>query len=79
MPTLILGQDLLFWIAVILTTVFFIDLATCWWYNSLNWGPFKKFRDKLVKYHKHTRILLIGLIIIHLVLHILFQVYGIIF
>lgn len=78
-PTLILGQDLLFWIAILLTVVFFVDLATCWWYNSLNWGPFKKFRDKLVKYHKHTRILLILLVVVHLVFHILFQVFGIIF
>lgn len=78
-PTLIFGQDLLFWIAVLLTVVFFIDLATCWWYNSLNWGPLKKFRTKLVKYHKYTRILLIFLVIIHLLFHILFQVYGIIF
>lgn len=79
MPTLILGQDLLFWIAILLTVVFFADLATCWWYNSLNWGPLKKFRDKLVKYHKYTRVLLILLVIIHLLLHILFQVFGIIF
>ena len=55
MVTLILGQDLLFWIAVLLTIVFFIDLSTCWWYNSLNWGPLKKFRSTLVKYHKYTR------------------------
>lgn len=79
MPTLILGQDLLFWIAVLLTVVFFVDLATCWWYNSLNWGPLKKFRDKLAKYHQQTRILLIFLVLIHLAFHILFQVYGIIF
>lgn len=70
---------MLFWIAVLLTVVFFADLATCWWYNSLNWGPLKKFRDKLVKYHKYTRFLLILLVIIHLLLHILFQVFGIIF
>ncbi|HDZ54111.1 MAG TPA: hypothetical protein ENI19_03370 [Candidatus Nealsonbacteria bacterium] len=79
MPTLIFGQDLLFWIAVILTVVFFVDLATCWWYNSLNWGFLRKFRDKLIKYHKYTRILLIFLIVIHLIFHILFQVFGIIF
>lgn len=79
MPTLIFGQDLLFWIAVLLTVVFFIDLSTCWWYNSLNWGPLKKFRDKLVKHHKHTRILLIFLVIVHLIFHVLFQVFGIIF
>jgi len=78
-PFLIFGQDLLFWIAVLLTIVFFIDLATCWWYNSLNWGPLKKFRQKLVKYHKYTRFALIALVIIHLVFHILFQVVGIIF
>lgn len=79
MPTLILGQDLLFWIAVLLTIVFFADLATCWWYNSLNWGPLRKFRDRLVKYHKYTRISLILLVIIHFVFHVLFQVFGIIF
>ena len=79
MPTLIFGQDLLFWIAVLLTAVFFVDLATCWWYNSLNWGPLKKFRDKLVRYHKYTRILLIFVVVIHLVFHILFQIFGIIF
>ena len=79
MPTLIWGQDLLFWIAVLLTVVFFIDLSTCWWYNSLSWGPLKKFRDKLVRCHKYTRILLILLVIIHLLLHISFQVFGVIF
>lgn len=79
MPTLILGQDLLFWIAILLTLVFFADLATCWWYNSLNFGPLRKFRDSLVKYHKHTKILLIILVIIHFVFHVLFQVFGIIF
>ena len=77
MVTIILGLDLLFWIAVLLTIVFFIDLSTCWWYNSLNWGPLKKFRNTLVKYHKYTRCSLIILIIIHIVLHILFQVFGI--
>lgn len=78
MVNLILGLDLLFWIATVLTVVFFIDLSTCWWYNSLNWGPLKKFRDKLVKYHKYTRISLILLVIIHFIFHILEQVYGII-
>jgi len=78
MVTLILGLDLMFWSAVALTIIFFIDLSTCWWYNSLNWGPLKKYRDKLVKYHKYTRITLITLVIIHIILHILFQVYGII-
>ena len=78
-PTLILGQDLLFWIAILLTLVFFVDLATCWWYNSLNWGPLRKFRDRLVKYHKDTKILLILLVIIHFVFHVLFQFFGIIF
>jgi len=77
-PTLIFGQDLLFWIAILLTFVFFIDLSTCWWYNSLNWGPLRRFRSKLIKYHKYTRISLISLIVIHLIFHILFQVYGII-
>lgn len=79
MPILVLGQDLLFWIAVLLTLVFFIDLATCWWYNSLNWGPLKTFRVKLVRYHQYTRVLLILLVIIHLLFHLLFQVFGIIF
>lgn len=77
MPTLIFGYDLLFWIAVILTVVFFVDLSTCWWYNHLNWGPFRKWRDKMVKYHYLTRIILIFLIVIHLFFHILFQVFGI--
>ncbi|OGZ20608.1 MAG: hypothetical protein A2654_00340 [Candidatus Nealsonbacteria bacterium RIFCSPHIGHO2_01_FULL_43_31] len=78
-PTLILGQDLLFWIAVLLTAVFFVDLSTCWWYNSLNWGPLRRFRQRLVKYHRYTRILLIFLIVTHIVFHILFQVYGLVF
>lgn len=79
MPTLILGQDLLFWAAVLLTAVFFIDLATCHWAVRLKIYPLKKWADKLVKYHQYTRVLLIFLIIIHLALHVLFQVYGIIF
>lgn len=79
MPTLILGQDLLFWIAVLLTVVFFIDLSTCWWATGLRICPLKRWRTKLVKYHKYTRILLIFLVIIHLIFHILFQVFGIIF
>lgn len=78
MPTLILGLDLLFWIAALLTVVFFLDLATCWWYNSLNWAPLKKFRDRLVKYHRYTRIFLVFLIVIHFFFHLLFQVWGII-
>lgn len=78
MVTLILGLDLVFWAAVALTVVFFIDLSTCWWYNSLNWGPLKKYRDKLIKYHKYTRLLLITIVIIHIVLHVMFQVYGIV-
>ncbi len=77
MVTLILSYDLMFWAAVALTIVFFVDLSTCWWYNSLNWGPLKRFRDKLVRYHKYTRMTLIVLVIIHIILHILFQVYGI--
>jgi len=77
MVTLILGFDLVFWAAVALTAVFFIDLSTCWWYNSLNWGPLKKYRDKMVKYHRYTRITLIALVIIHIILHILSQVYGV--
>lgn len=78
-PTLIFGQDLLFWLAVLLTLVFFVDLATCWWYNDLNWGPLKKIRHRLVRYHKYTRYALIALIVIHLIFHILFQFFGIIF
>ena len=77
MVTLILGFDLVFWAEVALTAVFFIDLSTCWWYNSLNWGPLKKYRDKMVKYHRYTRITLIALVIIHIILHILSQVYGV--
>lgn len=77
MVTAILGFDLMFWAAVALTIVFFIDLTTCWWYNSLNWGPLKKFRNSLVKYHKYTRVTLIALVIIHIILHVLFQVFGI--
>lgn len=79
MPTLILGQDLLFWIAVLLTVVFFIDLSTCWWATSLKICPFKKYQGKLTSYHKYTRILLIFLIIVHFVFHVLFQIFGIIF
>ena len=79
MVTLILGFDLVFWAAVALTAVFFIDLSTCWWYNSLNWGPLKKYRDKLVKFHPYTRKILIALVIIHFILHVLFQAYGIVF
>ena len=79
MPTLILGQDLLFWIAVLLTVAFFVDLSTCWWANSLNICPFKNYQGGLTKYHKYTRVLLIFLVIIHFILHVLFQVFGIIF
>lgn len=79
MPTLIFGQDLLFWTAVLLTIVFFADLATCWWAAGLKICPLRKYQGKLTKYHKYTRILLILLVIIHLVFHILFQVFGIIF
>lgn len=78
-PTLILGQDLLFWIAVLLTVAFFADLATCHWTVGLKICPFKKHACKLVKYHKYTRIPLIIIIVIHFVFHVLFQVYGIIF
>lgn len=79
MPTLILDQDLLFWIAVLLTVVFFIDLATCHWAARLKISPLRKWAAQLIKYHQYTRILLIFLVIIHLVFHLLFQVYGIIF
>lgn len=78
MPILILGQDLLFWIAVLLTVVFFIDLSTCHWAVRLRICPLRRWGDKLIKYHKYTRILLIILVIIHFIFHILFQVYGII-
>ncbi len=77
-PTIILGQDLLFWIAVLLTAVFLIDLATCHWAVRLKICPLRKWADKLTRYHKYTRILLIVLIIIHFIFHILFQVFGII-
>ncbi|OGY46423.1 MAG: hypothetical protein A2663_03015 [Candidatus Buchananbacteria bacterium RIFCSPHIGHO2_01_FULL_46_12] len=79
MPALIMGQDLLFWIAVLLTVVFFIDLGTCWWATGLKIYPLKKYQGKLTKYHKYTRVLLIFLVIIHLIFHVLFQVFGIIF
>ena len=79
MPTLILGQDLLFWVAVLLTIVFFIDLSTCHWAVRLRICPLRKWGNKLIKYHKYTRISLIFLVIIHILMHILFQVYGIIF
>ena len=78
MPTIILGLDLLFWIAVLLTIVFFIDLSTCWWATGLRICPLRKYRNKLVKYHKYTRVILIILIIIHIVFHVLFQVFGIV-
>jgi hypothetical protein len=79
MVTLILGLDLMFWAAAALTVVFFIDLSTCWWYNSLNWGPLKKYRNRMVNYHRYTRWLLILLVITHMIIHILFQVFGIVF
>ncbi len=69
MPIFILGQDLLFWIAAVLTLVIFIDFATCWCFGI----------RKLARYHKYTRVLLIVLAIAHMVFHILFQVYGIVF
>ncbi len=78
-PTLILGQDLLFWIAVLLTVVFFIDLSTCHWVVRLKICPLKRWGSKLIKYHKYTRVLLIITVIIHFILHTLFQIYGIIF
>ena len=77
MATIIFGMGLVFWSAVLLTIVFFIDLATCWWANGLRICPLRKYRDKLVKYHKYTRVILIILIIIHIVFHVLFQVFGI--
>lgn len=79
MPTLILGQDLLFWIAALLTVVFFIDLASCHWAVRLKIYPFRKWADKLIRYHIYTRVLLIFLVLVHFVFHVLFQVYGIIF
>jgi len=78
MVTLVSGFDLMFWAAVALTIVFFIDLTTCWWANSLKINPLRKYASKLVKYHKYTRLILIALVIIHIVLHVLFQVYGIV-
>ncbi len=77
MVTLLFGFDLMFWAAVALTIVFFLDLATCWWATSLKICPLRRYRDKLCRYHKYTRITLIALVIIHIILHILFQVYGI--
>ena len=77
MVTLLFGFDLMFWAAVALTIVFFLDLATCWWATGLKICPLREYRDKLCKYHKYTRITLIALVIIHIILHILFQVYGI--
>jgi len=80
MATVIFGQDLLFWIAVILTVVYLFDLFTCWWAN--HWAnklgirlPFKN----LTKYHMYTRFLLFAAIIMHIIIHVLFQVYGIVF
>ena len=78
MVTLILSYDLMFWAAVALTIAFFIDLATCCWATSLKICPLRKYRDKLCKYHKYTRITLIVMVIIHILLHILFPVYGIV-
>lgn len=78
MVTLILGYDLMFWAAVVLTIAIFADLATCWWATGLKICPLKKYRDKLCRYHKYTKIALILIAIIHIILHILFQVYGIV-
>lgn len=78
MVTLILGFDLVFWTAIALTIVFFIDLLTCYWANSLKIFPLKKYGDKLCRYHKYTRITLIVLVIVHIILHVLSQVYGIV-
>jgi len=78
MVTLIFGLDLTFWTAVALTIVFFIDLATSWWATGLKICPLRKYRGTLTRYHKYTRSLLIALVIIHIVLHIMFQVYGIV-
>lgn len=78
MVTIILGFDLMFWAAVALTIAIFLDLATCWWATGLKICPLRKYGDRLCRYHKYTKISLIALAIIHIVLHILFQVYGIV-
>ncbi len=78
MVTLILGLDLMFWAAVALTIAIFVDLATCWWATGLKICQLRRYRDKLCKYHKYTKIALIVIAIIHITLHMLFQVYGII-
>jgi hypothetical protein len=77
MPTLIFGLTLVFWAAMALTAVFFIDLATCWWATRLRICPLRRWRSKLVKYHKYTRIALIALVIVHFALHLATDVYGI--
>jgi hypothetical protein len=77
MVTTFLGLDMLFWAAMALTLVYFLDLATCWWFNRLGWSPLKRWRNTLVSYHKYTRWALFVLIIAHGVLHIRFQVFGI--
>lgn len=78
MPILFLGLDLLFWVAVALTVAIFVDLATCWWATSLKISPLRRWRKRLCRYHKYTRIVLIVLAVVHIVLHVLFQIYGII-
>lgn len=77
MPTLILGLTLVFWAAMALTAVFFIDLATCWWATGLKICPLRKWRSKLIKYHKYTRMALIVLVIVHFVIHLATDVFGI--
>ncbi len=77
MVTTFLGLDMLFWAAMVLTLVYLLDLATCWWFNHLGWSPLRRWRGNLVAYHKYTRWSLFILIIVHGVLHIQFQVFGI--
>ena len=78
MVTLISGYGLVFWAAVILTVVFFLDLATCWWATSLKICPLRKYRDKICKYHKYIRVLLLITVVVHITLHVLFE-YGVVF
>lgn len=76
MAILIYGLDLTFWAAVALTVIFFIDLSTCWWATQLRICPLRRWRGKLVRYHKYTRTALIAIVIIHIALHLLGGVYG---
>jgi len=39
--------------------------------------PPRRWRSRLIRYHKYTRLLLIALVIVHFVLHVATDVYGI--